>query len=159
MNKEIERRFLVKTTPWTVSTPYLDIVQGYLNIETNPVIRVRYQQDSELALKKGYLTIKGPRINGECNEFEYEIPHSDAEYMIKNLTQFSISKRRYLLKYEHRFWEVDEFKNLNQGLCIAEIELDSAQDQIVLPTWVGEEVTHDYKYSNSNLAVDPYQLW
>lgn len=159
MAKEIERKFLIKACPWTNFTPYLDILQGYLSYDSHATVRVRWQQDSELKLQKGFITIKGPKVNLTCDEFEYEIPSTDAAELITSLAKFSISKRRYLIRYEDFLWEVDEFGLQNKGLYLAELELPDAQTKFTLPDWIGTEVTKDLRYSNLNLAINPWQLW
>lgn len=156
---EIERKFLVKNYPWTDKTPYLDIIQGYLNQDGHVKVRARWQRDSELHLEKGYITIKGPRRGISSSEYEYEIPAEEAAMIITDFAKHSISKRRYLLKHSNQLWQIDQFGWQNKGLCVAEIELESENTEIVLPDWVSHEVTPNSKYSNFNLAVNPYQLW
>lgn len=156
---EIERKFLVTAIPWTDKTPYLDIVQGYLNQDGHVAVRIRWQRDSELHLEKGYITIKGPRTGIACSEYEYEIPAVEAAEIIYNLAKHCISKRRYLVKHADQFWQVDQFGSQNKGLCLAEIELTTLDAAIELPSWVGSDVSHDMRYTNFNLAVNPYQLW
>lgn len=156
---EIERKFLLKYNPWTDKTPYLDIIQGYLNQDGHVTIRARWQRDSELQLEKGYITIKGPRKGISCTEYEYEIPADNAAMMITDFAKQSISKRRYLIKHAEHLWQIDQFGWQNKGLCIAEIELQTENTHIHLPDWIGADVSHDMRYNNFNLAVNPYQLW
>lgn len=156
---EIERKFLVKHCPWTESTPYLDILQGYISYDGHTTVRVRWQRDSELHLQKGFITIKGPKIQLACTEFEYEIPTSDALQLISTAAKHSISKRRYLIRHDTMLWEVDAFGLMNKGLVLAEVELASEQQNILLPDWIGEEVSRDQRYANLNLAINPWTLW
>lgn len=154
MAKEIERKFLVKGDSWRelgVGSVYR---QGYIATQTAATVRVR------IANNRGYLTIKGPSVNYSRSEFEYEIPVADAEEMLDTLCDRPlIEKVRYKVKWGGLIWEIDEFNGANQGLILAEVELSDEQQQIELPEWIGEEVSSDRKYFNSNLAKFPFSQW
>jgi Uncharacterized protein conserved in bacteria len=70
-----------------------------------------------------------------------------------------IEKIRYQVDFAGHIWEVDEFHGPNEGLVVAEIELEDEKDAVPLPEWIGEEVTADPKYLNANLVKKPYQCW
>jgi len=154
MPVEIERKFLVKHKDLPPLENGIPIVQGYLSTDKNNVVRVR------LKGLKGILTIKGKVDNLVRSEFEYPIPARDAREILKNLCiQPLISKNRYEVKYEGLIWEIDVFHGANEGLILAEVELEKADQTVKLPPWVKEEVSGDFRYSNSNLVINPYQSW
>ena len=152
MAKEIERKFLVKEGSWRneKGTRYR---QGYLSSVKERVVRVRTIND------KSYLTIKGLTV-GACRlEFEYEIPRQDADTLLDICEKPLIEKNRYKIEHGGFVWEVDEFFGENRGLIVAEIELDSEDQIFSKPDWVGNEVTGDPRYFNSNLIKNPYTKW
>jgi CYTH domain-containing protein len=152
MATEIERKFLVKEGIWgnQKGTKYH---QGYLNSAKERIVRVRTVND------KGYLTIKGITVGASRMEFEYEIPHQDAEVLLGICERPLIEKNRYVVEESGFVWEIDEFLGENQGLIVAEVELESEDQQFPRPDWVGEEVTGDPRYFNSNLIKNPYTKW
>ena len=152
MAKEIERKFLVKEETWRQAkgTQYR---QGYLNSAKERIVRVRTIDD------KGYLTIKGLTVGASRMEFEYEIPRQDAETLLDICEKPLIEKNRYKVAHGGFVWEVDEFFGENQGLIVAEIELESEDQYFSKPDWVGKEVTGDPRYFNSNLIKNPYTTW
>lgn len=154
MAKEIERKFLVKDLSFKkLSAPTL-YRQGY--ISTNPMATVRVR----VAGDKGYIAVKSKRTGITRLEYEYEIPVEDANRMLENLCQKPlIEKYRYILNYEGYTWEIDEFLGDNEGLVVAEIELEDEEQEFIKPDFVGEEVTFDYRYRNSNLVKNPYKNW
>jgi CYTH domain-containing protein len=155
MAQEIERKFLVKDDSWRATAksgvPYR---QGYLSLDRGRVVRVRVKGD------QGVLTIKGRRIGNSAPEYEYPIPLADAFEMLDNLCVHPlIEKVRYLVPFGGLTWEVDEFAGENQGLILAEVELDSEEQQVPLPLWAGQEVSDDPRYSNASLVQAPYSRW
>ncbi|MBR4118676.1 MAG: CYTH domain-containing protein [Bacteroidales bacterium] len=155
MGKEIERKYLVTDNQYRSQSNVTYILQGYLISQKERVVRVRIKGD------KGYITIKGENIGATRLEYEYAIPVVEAKEIIDNLCEKPvIEKNRYLYKAEDdHIWEIDEFLRDNQGLVVAEIELSDEQEEFVLPEWVGEEVTSDPRYYNSNLIGNPYKNW
>ncbi len=154
MELEIERKFLVVGSEYRNSASYFTIRQGYLCTDPNRTTRVRAYNG------KGYLTIKG--ITKDCvrQEFEYEIPFEDAQKLLDNLCiKPLIEKRRYLVFNKGQKWEVDEFFGENEGLVIAEIELQNTEQIFEKPQWLGLEVSDDTRYYNSYLCVNPYSQW
>lgn len=150
---EIERKFLVCGDGWRIGATGVRIVQGYLNSQGSPTVRVR------IAGEQGWLTIKGPKTGISCEEFEYPIPLADAEAMLRLCRPGTIAKTRYLVAHAGWCWEVDEFANENSGLVIAEIELRSDADDPPLPEWVGDEVSGDFRFTNSSLGLRPFSTW
>ncbi len=70
-----------------------------------------------------------------------------------------IEKMRYEIEHNELIWLVDEFEGVNKGLILVEVELSDENQNIVLPDWVGAEVTGDPNYFNSNLTRNPYLGW
>jgi len=160
MAKEIERKFLVTKSPWTNSTRYTDIMQGYLNNDGSVVVRVRWQtQEDDPSKHRGFLTIKGNHSGITRDEYEYEIPGSEAVKILNTLAKHTLVKRRWFIAHAGHWWHVDEFGGDNKGLILAEIELSSHEEIWLQPDWCGEEVSYDFRYTNYNLAVTPRQHW
>jgi adenylate cyclase len=129
------------------------IKQGYLSTDSERTIRARIYGNN------GFVTIKGKTFKGSRLEYEYEIPLKDAEEIISKLCSYIVEKVRYKVQFSGHVWEVDVFLKDNEGLVIAEIELNDINERYDLPNWLDYEITNDYKYSNSNLAVNPYKRW
>jgi adenylate cyclase len=154
MGIEIERKYLLKDDSWRELAKGTQYRQGYLNSEKERVVRVRTING------KGFLTIKGISTGATRVEYEYEIPDADAAAMLDGLCEKPlIEKNRYKIEFEGLVWEVDEFFGENQGLIVAEVELESEDQQFEKPGWTGEEVTGNAKYFNSNLIQNPYLKW
>lgn len=156
MGVEIERKFLVDHEKWNkLAKPEgKHYKQGYIFSDETRTVRIR------VAAGKGYITLKGGR-QGKMSrsEFEYEIPAADAGEMLRTLAQNGTEKIRYEIPAAGFTWEVDEFSGDNEGLIVAEIELNSEDDEFEIPEWITEEVTDDHRYANSNLAVHPFKYW
>jgi CYTH domain-containing protein len=117
-------------------------------------VRVRTIDD------KGFLTIKGITIGATRREYEYEIPMADTNEMLDELCEKPIiEKTRFKISHAGLTWEIDEFAGVNQGLIVAEVELESEDQNIDFPPWVGEEVSGDPRYFNSNLIANPFANW
>ena len=154
MAKEIERKFLVKNESFKLFSTGVIYRQGYLNRDKARTVRVRVA--GELA----FITIKGLTNGMERMEFEYPIPLTDAIEMLETLcVKPLIEKLRYKIKCDGHLWEVDEFIGDNEGLTVAEVELKSADEHVFIPDWVGQEVTGDLMYFNSNLVINPFKNW
>ncbi len=149
---EIERKFLVTGDQWRDATAVY-FCQGYLNRNKERTVRIR------VADKCGFLTIKGVNKGASRSEFEYEITLVDAEQLLSLCDGPLIEKYRRKIVHEGVLWEVDEFLGENSGLVVAEIELESEDQVFSRPEWIGEEVTHDARYYNSNLSIHPYTKW
>jgi adenylate cyclase len=152
---EIEHKFLLANDDWrqhiTRSVKYR---QGYLSSQANTSIRIRISDE------QAWLNIKSATIGTHRHEYEYEIPLPDATEIINNLCRKPlIEKTRNFVIDNGNLWEIDEFDGANQGLCVAEIELSEMGKTFVKPIWLGEEVTHDMRYYNNNLAIHPYSEW
>jgi len=153
MALEIERKFLVNNSAWREAQGVM-YRQGYLNSVKERTVRVRIIGD------KGYLTVKGISRGAVRAEYEYEIPGVEAEAMLDDLCEKPlIEKMRYKIAYKGFVWEVDEFCGDNQGLIVAEVELESEDQKFEPPEWIGEEVTGDPRYFNANLIHHPYCRW
>jgi CYTH domain-containing protein len=109
---------------------------------------------------KGFLTVKGINRGATRAEYEYEIPEADVKDMLDDLCEKPlIEKNRYKIEHGGVTWEVDEFFGENQGLIVAEVELESEGQSFEKPGWIGEEVTGDPRFFNSNLIKNPYTKW
>lgn len=149
---EIERKFLVVGDAWR-DAPAVFYSQGYLNRDKARTVRVR------IAGEEAFLTIKGTSLGATRAEFEYPIPVWDARELLVLCEQPLIEKSRRKILHEGFIWEVDEFLGDNLGLVVAEIELPAEDTVFARPTWVGEEVTGDARYFNSNLSRSPFCFW
>jgi adenylate cyclase len=154
MPVEIERKFLVKDDSWKISAKGTKYIQGYLSKEKDSTIRIRIAGD------EAFITIKSKVVGFSRQEYEYEIPISDAKDILDRMCfKPLIIKTRYQIKYQGNTWEVDVFDGDNEGLILAEIELSSETQNFEKPSWIGEEVTGDIRYYNSNLVNNPYKNW
>lgn len=154
MGIEIERKFLLVGEAWKKLAQGVRYRQGYLSTSKESTVRVRTIENT------GYLTVKGKSTGATRSEFEYEIPVEDANAMLDQLcAKPLIEKNRYKIDYQGFTWEVDEFFGENQGLVVAEVELENEDQFYAKPEWVGAEVTEDQRYFNSNLARNPYCSW
>ena len=152
MAVEIERKFLVTGTAWK-QTPGVVYRQGYLNRDKARTVRVRVAGDA------AFLTIKGQSVGATRAEFEYPIPLADAQALLAISDGPLIEKTRHVLTHTGMAWELDVFAGDNAGLVVAEVELQSEDQVFARPDWLGEEVTQDARYFNSNLAAHPYCRW
>ncbi len=154
MAQEIERKFLTKSDAWRSHATGRFYRQGYLSTAKERTVRIRTIRN------EGYITVKGIAKGASRAEYEYEIPAAEAEAMLDDLCEKPlIDKKRYKIEYKGLVWEVDEFFGDNQGLIVAEVELESEDQKFVTPEWIKKEVTGDPKYFNANLIHHPYKNW
>lgn len=156
MALEIERKFLVANDSYRSMAFHSDrIAQGYLCREGGNSARVRVRG------KKGYITVKGPSLDGGLSRYEWEkeIPANEAWELLKLCHGGIIDKTRYLIECGKHTFEVDEFHGDNEGLVVAEVELESTGEEFASPPFLGKEVTGDKRYYNSNLTRFPFKLW
>ena len=156
MAQEIERKYLVlddsfKREAFSKS----HIQQGYICSERGRTVRIRIRD------ARAYITIKGPSLNGGLSryEFEQEIPLDDAQQLMQLCEPGIIDKTRWLVKSDRHTFEVDEFHGDNDGLVMAEVELENEQDTPKIPHFIGKEVTGDRRYYNSQLRQRPFKTW
>ncbi len=154
MSTEIERKFLVKRLPDLSALEGQPMVQGYLRADEGGSVRVRITGEGAV------LTVKGPTRNNARLEFEYPVPAEDARRMLEALSVGSpVEKVRYRIDHGGVTWELDVFSGVNEGLVVAEVELDNVADEPPLPDWIGQEVSGDPRYYNASLARHPYRCW
>ncbi len=154
MGLEIERKYLLKNANWKQHIKkQTQIKQGYLNAEKERTVRVRVYGN------QGFLTIKGKSIGATRQEFEYEIPLKDAIALMLLCQQPIIEKTRFEVEVDKKIWEIDVFEGENEGLTLAEIELNSEAETFQIPEWIGKEVTDDIRYFNSKLMANPFKNW
>jgi adenylate cyclase len=156
MSLEIERKFLVKNEDFKTDAYQKKLLkQGYLNSDKIRTVRVRIADD------KGFITIKGKSNSTGTTRFEWEkeIDLLEAEQLLLLCEPSVIDKTRFYVKSENHIFEVDEFYSDNQGLIVAEIELNSENEQFKKPSWLGQEVTGNIKYYNSSLSKNPFKNW
>ena len=156
MALEIERKFLVKDDSYkAMAYSASRIAQGYICSSRGRTVRVRIRDE------KGYLTIKGPSDSQGLGRYEWEkeIPIQEAQELMRLCEPGMIDKTRYLVKSGKHVFEVDEFYGENEGLTMAEVELESADESYEKPDFIGEEVTGDVRYYNSFLMKNPFTRW
>lgn len=153
---EIERKFAVKSTNFLANAKEsYKITQGYLNTDKNRTVRVRTKGN------KGFITVKGISSADGLSRFEWEkeIDIKDAEALLLLCEDFVIDKTRYLIPFGAVVFEVDVFEGANKGLVIAEVELETADQQFEKPDWLGDELTGDERYYNAYLSNVPFTSW
>lgn len=155
MAKEIERKFLVSGDFKANAEKVTRITQGYLSSVPERTVRVRIKG------YKGYITVKGIGNDSGASRYEWEkeIPVQEVEELLKICEPGVIDKNRYLLRAGKHVFEVDEFFGENQGLIVAEVELQDEHEQFEKPGWLGEEVTGQVKYYNAMLMKHPFTRW
>ncbi|HJT91748.1 MAG TPA: CYTH domain-containing protein [Mycobacterium sp.] len=151
---EIERKFVVADRTVLEGSEGCGLIQGYLQTSTERTIRVRIDRN-EVAV----LTVKGPRVGATRYEAECSLPVGIAEQILAECRQPLIIKTRYPVVAGGRMWVIDEFHDANEGLLLAEIELASESEDVIVPEWCGSEVTTDERYYNENLVAHPYRSW
>lgn len=155
---EIEHKFLLKNEQWREQVEKKELFQqAYITTTKGTTVRLRIVGES------GYLTLKGKPSGVKAitrSEFEYLIPRQDAEAMIEEFADSTIVKKyRYFVSHEGKTWEIDEFLGDNTGLIVAEVEMDTEDEDFKLPEWVGKCVSDDRRYTNIYLADHPYNTW
>ena len=153
MNIEIERKFTVNKIPKKITNSFV-IKQFYMLIDKDFVQRLRIFDN-----KKAIISLKQNCSGLKRYEFEYEIPLVDAQKIISIGNFLSIKKIRHELIIDNIKWEVDQFLEKNEGLVIAEVELQNEDQKLNLPKWIEKDVTNQNKYYNYNLAINPYISW
>lgn len=153
MGLEIERKFLLSSDAWLKGVTGSRMAQGYLSVDPDRTVRVR------LAGEEAWITIKGRGEGIARSEFEYSIPSGDAAELLKLAVGSVVDKTRYRVEASGHLWEIDVFHGDNEGLVVAEVELDSTDEEVVLPKWVGEEVSDQRRYFNSSLSRKPFKNW
>lgn len=156
MALEIERKFLVVDDSYKqMAFSSSRIAQGYICSARGRTVRVRIRDE------KGYLTIKGPSGEGGLSRYEWEkeIPLEEAKELMAICEPGIIDKTRYLVRSGNHIFEVDEFYGENEGLIIAEVELQTENEMFEKPPFIGEEVTGIVKYYNSFLMKCPFKNW
>lgn len=152
---EIERKFLVNGEYKSHAVRSFRIVQGYLSSVSGRTVRIRIKGD------KGYITVKGKSNESGVSRYEWEkeIPLNEAEELLQLCEPGTIDKTRYEIPSGKHTFEVDEFYGENEGLTLAEIELESEDENYIKPDWLGVEVTGDRRYYNSCLTKQPFKEW
>jgi adenylate cyclase len=155
MAYEIERKFLLCSDAWRAEVhKTIHIKQDYLCNTGKASLRVRVTDD------QAYISSKTMTFEIRRHEFEYEIPRTDAEFMIQYMcTGNPLIKQRHLVKVKGHTWEIDVFEGANAGLVVAEIELRHESESFSKPEWIGAEVSAEQRYFNMNLIEHPYSEW
>ena len=155
MSIEIERKFLVKGPFKEQAASRTHIIQGYISSQKGRTVRVRLRD------QQAYLTIKGPSLDGGLSryEFEKEITIDEGLSLLTLCEPGVIEKDRWLVPSGKHTFEVDEFFGENEGLLLAEVELETPDEPFDKPTFLGKEVTGDRRYYNSSLRIHPYSKW
>jgi len=153
---EIERKFLVTSDVFKAEASRKShIIQGFLNSDKERTVRIRLKDDN------GFLTVKGLSNDDGLSRFEWEtnITKTEAEELLKLCEKGVIDKIRYEIPVGNHVFEVDEFFGDNEGLIIAEVELNDVNETFQKPNWLGEEVTGNGRYYNSQLSQQPFKTW
>ncbi|MCB0383169.1 MAG: CYTH domain-containing protein [Psychroserpens sp.] len=153
---EIERKFLVVSNDFKIeSFKKTRIIQGFLNTDPERTVRVRLKGE------QGFITVKGKSTENGLKRFEWEkdISKTDAEALLNLCEEGVIDKTRYEVRQKHLVFEIDEFYGDNEGLIIAELELEHEHEAFEIPQWLGKEVTGETKYYNSELSKHPFKTW
>lgn len=155
MATEIEYKFLICNERWRSQVDRsVRMRQGYLTSDTRCSVRVR------VADNQGFLNIKSGTLGIQRSEYEYSIPLAEAEEILDTLCERPLlEKIRHYVRFGEHLWEIDEFAGDNAGLIVAEVELDHPDEPFARPDWLGEDVSHDIRYYNSQLARHPYRTW
>ena len=155
MATEIERKFLLRDARWREAVECsVWLRQGYLSSDAHRSVRLR------IAAGQGFLTIKSGTVGIQRSEYEYSIPLAEAEEILNSLCeQPLLEKTRHFVRCGDHLWEIDEFAGANAGLIVAEVELHYPDEPFTRPDWAGEDVSHDIRYYNSQLARHPYNTW
>lgn len=154
MAVEIERKYLLLNDSWRDEVSRSQrMAQAYFANTDKSSLRVRIAGD------KAWLNIKGMTIGASRPEYEYEIPLADAEQQLALCMPGQIDKTRHYVERDGLVWEIDEFHGENQGLIVAEVELESEDQSFEKPAWVKVEVTGEARYYNVMLAKTPYSQW
>ena len=153
MGSEIERKFLVRG-----ELPIADVagslqLQGYLAINERGTVRMRIEKG------RAILGIKSAQKGLTRLEYEYEVPMADGEEMLSELCGLVVEKTRYKLEHAKHTWDVDVFHGVNEGLVTAEVELESEEEEVQLPPWVGDDVSHDVRYRVAYLSQHAWPEW
>lgn len=155
MATEIERKFLLRNDSWRVKADKSETIrQGYLAGSEKSSVRVR------IADNRANINIKSAALDITRQEYEYEIPVEDANEILDSLSEGPIiEKIRYHLHHGNHHWEIDVFSGDNEGLVVAEVELQSIDENFALPEWLGDEVSDDPRYYNVCLVKHPFKDW
>jgi CYTH domain-containing protein len=152
MGVEIERKFIVNGDGWKDGPDGHLQRQGYLAVTPTHTVRVRIEKG------RARLNVKSAQTGLTRAEFDYDVPLGDAEQLM-DLCDPVIEKTRYLREFAGRTWEVDVFHGRNDGMVVAEVEIDDEDAQVELPPWVGAEVSHDMRFRVAYLVAHPYDEW
>lgn len=152
---EIERKFLIKSDEWKqLKHSSNHYKQAYFCNTSKVSVRVRVSDD------EAWMSFKSATVDISRFEYEYTVPLDEANHMMDQFSEGSvISKIRHFVPIGPHIWEIDVFEGDNQGLVVAEIELSSVDEMFSKPNWVGDEVSDDIRYFNSNLVSYPYKDW
>jgi adenylate cyclase len=155
MGMEIEKKFLLANDNWRKEVQKsIQFRQGYLVGSKKSSVRVRIEGE------QSNINIKGATLGVSRQEFEYPIPMADARELLSTLCDEPlIEKTRHYINDGRHIWEIDEFSGDNEGLIVAEVELEDEQDAHLDKDWLGQEVSHDERYYNSMLNKNPYKNW
>ncbi len=149
--EEIERKFLVKDRSFErMATGVKRIAQGYLSRDPQRTVRIRICND------KGFITIKGEGDSLGMSRFEWEkeIALQEAQALLRLCLPVVIEKERYIVPFEGLTFEVDVFHGKHEGLVVAEVELESTEQKVTLPSFIGQEVTGNKRYYNAYLSQE-----
>ncbi len=150
---EIERKFLLNGRPDVSPMKVINIRQGYIAREGGNTVRIRDKDGTYI------LSVKAGNQGIGRHELEYEVPAEEGEILFSILPHAPLEKTREIYEHAGMIWEVDIFCGANQGLMVAEVELENEDQHVDLPNWIGPEVTGLSKFYNANIATNPFNNW
>jgi adenylate cyclase len=154
MPREIERKFLLKSDAWRADVRRRALMsQGYLASGRRVSVRVRVAGD------EAWLNIKAGGLVASRREYEYAVPVAEARELLELAEGPLIEKTRHFVEHGGKTWEIDEFHGANEGLVVAELELEREDEPFARPAWLGKEVTDLERYYNVRLVTHPYSAW
>lgn len=147
---EIERKFAPESLPDLSAYPSKSFEQGYLSVA--PVVRVRREDDAY------FITYKGAGLMAR-EEYNLPLTKEAYEHLREKCDGNILTKTRYFIPLDDTHTvELDVFEGAMKGLVMAEVEFETKEAALsfVPPQWLGEDVTSDPRYHNSNMIYETY---
>lgn len=142
---ERERKFLVKHLPYELIEENIkleEIIQMYIFADDEKQLRIRLLPSKKEAL----ITYKEHITETDRNEYEYYLDY-DKAFAIYAINDYECLVEKKRIKYDG--WDIDIYPN---GIIVAEYEYFNKVDFPEIPSWIGNEITSESKYSNIVIA-------
>ena len=148
MGIEIERKFLPASDDWkNWIKEWKELKQGYLINRRNMSLRIRSEDD-----QKFIICYKGAGKGISVPEYEMVVWRWLGSALLRFCAANIITKARFPIHHHDHLFEVDVFKNQLEGLVLIEVEMKTEEETVVLPSWIGHEVSRDHRYKNAVLV-------